>query len=258
MALDYSSDNKGTMRKLSNISELFTYTTEGYPTAPYPWDVGTSDVKWESGADYVVGDLVTHNEELYHSLSIHTSTNSDAPGTAGAAAYWKKYVPTTTSNIGWVAGDTYADGQFVSHNDKLYYANADHADSTTAPGSDTTNWTEYASGDGDLEWKDDGTYQSPEFVSYLGNLYTCLSTAPLVSSNTPPPQDPSNWQLYTGDGGGDSDNNIEWVSGKTYKNNQFVSFLGKLYYNSTGADWTNTMTPPADPDHWTEFKATSG
>ena len=173
MAINYVNDNKGTMRKLNNISELFTYNNKGYPIAPFPWTGGEAIVKWRENVEYTPGNLVVHEGDLYvanDAVAGVTSDNNNAPGTETGETMWDDYVP--PMDIEWRSGEDYNENQFVSYEGDLYVAKAELTNSTEAPITDigVTQWDKYNPIDSDemydLEWEAGKTYDRSQFVSY--------------------------------------------------------------------------------------------
>lgn len=100
----------------------------------------------------------------------------------------------------WVSGSAYAVGIYVTNSSQIYMSRTIQASSTTAPGSDPTNW-ELATlnrptcviGGVGKPWISGTKYYVDQFVTNAGSFYIALNDQ--ASSTTIPGSDPTNWQV---------------------------------------------------------------
>ncbi|MCG7944928.1 MAG: hypothetical protein N0C84_01130 [Candidatus Thiodiazotropha taylori] len=274
--IDYSGDNKGTMRKLSNISELFTYNKIGYPIAPFPWEATTTSLQWELDKEYAAGDFVSNNNKLYYALQAHTAAAADEPTdtNAGADTFWEEYIAGET-NLDWKSGNDYTTNQFVSHDGQLYTAKRDISNSPQNPKDATDDFAKFIPDEvpDELPWRAEDTYDNGQFVSYNGKLYSMVLSAPHQSSVNPA-QDTVSWKLYAVTDSDLSYQAIKWQNGFPYQKGDIVYFTGtsgqsKFYYLKPTAEYNeasngsgnpldfdrfaSSKAPPTDTDSWQEM-----
>ena len=266
MAINFQNDNRGTGRKISNISELYTYNADGYPIAPWPWDNTKTVVNWQSDIQYDSDDMVTHNGNIYHANTGHTSTAANAPDQTGGATIWDQYAEPEQHTIEWVNGDNYIQDQIVSSSGTLYKAINPQAPSTVLPENDSANWEEYKPSIGIQPWDATKDYVPNDFVTHENFIY--YSGATIAGGTTNAPNiEPDIWTKYTGVELDSDFSGITWVSGTAYTHNHFVSYNDQLYYTdfsafSNAATMTlpiaeRTKNPPSNNTYWRLYQPTA-
>ena len=95
--------------------------------------------EWESGTDYIKGQIVIWNDQLYHIEQDVTSLDSQSPDMEGMLAIYRPIMPehegTLEDPIPWVYGMDCYSGKYYSYNGKVYKCAGDMIPCVWEPGS---------------------------------------------------------------------------------------------------------------------------
>ena len=105
--------------------------------------------EWESGTDYIKGQIVIWNDQLYHIEQDVTSLDSQSPDMEGMLAIYRPIMPehegTLEDPIPWVYGMDCYSGKYYSYNSKIYKCTGDMLPCVWEPGSaGVYQWEEIA------------------------------------------------------------------------------------------------------------------
>lgn len=163
--------------------------------------------EWEDDKKYYTDEIVTHNGQIYRSISDHTSAVSmDAD-----SSEWELV---TASISEWKENCWYFSGATVYYNNILYRCINDHI--STLP-FDFSNWTMLHNPTATIkDWVANSPNYTDQVVRYNNNLYRC------IYGNNDSSWNINKWALLT-----DSIN--DWVASEYYVVGQYVNYDGILY-----------------------------
>lgn len=124
--------------------------------------------EWATAEEYIVGDYVLKDNQIYRANTSHTSTTFSAD-----IANWDMISGLQV----WTASTTYKANSLVYHGGKLYKVTADFTSTSTF---DTTNLE--LVGGGLSEWEANTSYNDGDILVYDGQIY--IAKVDYISSST--------------------------------------------------------------------------